>query len=269
MLDKMREYAFKGNFREALIIGQNLFNHNPGDVDIFEAYFSILWNIISEAKTSSEKRNYLQQLTLVVSSFSENVELNNEMIELIKSKEESVDILFSDIQKLENEEIREYTKAKLLLNDERLKQVESAIQQLERVLDQLQFESILKNIQDIDAQFEKDYLSDRQKARYESDTRKCSQIVDEKLRKFEHKKNVEYNLQALEAYERVYRYFKDNKVPDNHESIIKGLFEFDATKLFNETLTYYNHVYGYVLSKLSDDDKFVLTKAAIRTEIRK
>lgn len=269
MLKKMREYASAGNYRDALIIGQNLFNHNPGDEDVFEAYFAVLWNIISEATTSKEKRDYAQQLTIIVSAFSENVELNDGVIELIKSKEESVSILYADIQELENAEIREYTKTRLIHNDELLVRVEKTMQQLQKVTEQEQFESILKEIQEIDNQFDKDYLSDRQKAKYESDTRKCSQIVDEKLRSFEHQKNVAYNLQALEAYEKVYRYFKENKVTDDHKAIIQGLFEFDATKLFNETLTYYNHVYGYVLSKLSDDDKFVLTKAAIRTETRK
>ena len=100
-------------------------------------------------------------------------------------------------------------------------------------------------------------------------TRQCSKIVDIKLRVFQRMADAEYNEQALDAYERVYQYFKTGEVPNNHKEVINGLFGFDTSRLFNETLTYYNHIYAYVLSKLNDEGKFLLTKAAIRSEMRR
>ena len=71
-----------------------------------------------------------------------------------------------------------------------------------------------------------------------------------------------------EAYEKVFNMFKNNEVADSHKEVIKGLFSFDASRLYNETLVYYNHVYNYILNKLSDEDKFALTKYAILSEKR-
>lgn len=41
---------------------------------------------------------------------------------------------------------------------------------------------------------------------------------------------------------------------------------FDASRLYNETLVYYNHVYNYILNELSDEEKFTLTKYAVMCE---
>ena len=41
---------------------------------------------------------------------------------------------------------------------------------------------------------------------------------------------------------------------------------FDASRLYNETLVYYNHVYNYILGQLSDEEKFTLTKYAVMSE---
>ena len=90
-----------------------------------------------------------------------------------------------------------------------------------------------------------------------------------KTHEFEHNKNVDYNLKAIEAYEKIFVLFKDNIIPDDHMDIIKGLFVFDTSKLFNETLVYYNYVYSYVLNKIDDNGKFLLTRCAIISEKRR
>ena len=44
------------------------------------------------------------------------------------------------------------------------------------------------------------------------------------------------------------------------------LFAFDAGRLFNETLIYYNHVYSFIFGKLDDDGKLALTRYSIECE---
>jgi hypothetical protein len=44
------------------------------------------------------------------------------------------------------------------------------------------------------------------------------------------------------------------------------LFSYDASRLTNETLIYYNHVYNYILSKLNDEEKLTMTKLSIIAE---
>ena len=59
---------------------------------------------------------------------------------------------------------------------------------------------------------------------------------------------------------------KNSKNLDNHIEIIKNMFSFDATRLFSETVIYYNQVYSYIFSVLSDEDKLALTKVAINSQ---
>ena len=176
--------------------------------------------------------------------------------------------MYDEIQQLRKQEEREFAKRKILENDTILQKLPETMNRLRKAADKPSFDLLLKQIQQYDAAIDKAYLTDRQKGVYDSVTHQCSKIVDEKLRRFQRAADAEYNEQALMAYEKVYQYFKTGKVSDDHKSVISGLFGFDAGRLFNETLTYYNHVYAYVLSKLDDDGKFKLTKAAIRSEMR-
>ncbi len=48
--------------------------------------------------------------------------------------------------------------------------------------------------------------------------------------------------------------------------LTKKLFVYDTSKLFNETLIYYNHVYNMIFQEVSDELKFLITKWALTTE---
>lgn len=269
MLSQMKKYATNGQMREALIIGQNLFNHDPGNPEIFSAYYSILWSIISSSNEIEEKEQYFQEISFILATFSESVRLDDSMVEYIKAKEDSLNLLFEDIQDLKNSQKRNEIRSRIMSNDDCLKQVESIINQLSLVTKKEEFDILLQKLEECDAKFDKEHFSDRQRKKYGIETQRCSQVVDQKVRYFEREKNVVYNMRALDAYEKVFRYFKENRITDDHKAVIQGLFEFDVSKLFNETLTYYNYVYSYILSKLNDEEKFILTKAAIHSQARK
>lgn len=269
MILKMKDYAAKGSFREALIIGQNLAARNSGDPEVFNAYASVLESVMDTEGTSDGKMRYVQQLSSTLAMFSELVDMDDTMVRFVMSQEDRLGKLFDGIQQLRKQEEREFVKKKIVANDDILVKLPSAMESLKKAADRESFDAVLQQIQQYDAAIDKSYLTDRQKNVYDSVTRQCSKIVDVKLRAFQRVADIAYNEQALEAYERVFRYFKDGKVLDDHKDVISGLFGFDPSRLFNETLTYYNHVYAYVLSKLDDDGKFRLTKAAIHSEIRR
>ncbi len=269
MISKMKAYAAKGNFREALIIGQNLFARNSGDTETFKAYVSILESVMDAEGTSDGKMRYFQQLSSTLTAFSESVDMDDAMVRFVMSQEDRLGNLFDGIQQLQKQEEREFVKKKIVANDDVLAKLPGAMESLKKAADRMSFDAVLQQVQQYDTAIDKSYLTDRQKDVYDSVTRQCLKIVDLKLHAFQRVADVAYNEQALVAYERVFRYFKDGKVSDDHKAIISGLFEFDPGRLFNETLTYYNHVYAYILSKLDDDGKLRLTKAAIRSEIRR
>lgn len=269
MIAKMYDYLHRRNFREALIIGQNLFARNSGTPEIFKAYVDVLESVMKAEDTSDGKIRYFQQLSAALTVFSETVSMDDFAVEFIMSQEDRLAKMLDGIQQLRKQEKRESIKQKIVENDDILSKLSAAMDTLKTAVDKTAFDTVLQQIQQYDSEINKDYLTDRQRKSYEAVTRQCSKTVDIKLRAFQRMADAEYNERALDAYERVYQYFKSGKVSNDHKEIISGLFGFDAGKLFNETLTYYNHVYAYVLSKLDDDGKFRLTKAAIRSEIRR
>lgn len=269
MIKKMCDYAQIGNFREALIIGQNLFARNSSDPEIFRAYADVLESVMKAENKSDGKMRYFQQLSAALTVFSEAVSMDDSTVAFIMKQEDRLAKLLDGIQQLRNQEEREFVKQKVMKNDNILSKISATMNTLKTATDKAAFDTVLRQIQQYDSAIDKNYLTNRQKELYESVTKQCSKIVDIRLHVFQRITDAEYNERALDAYERVYRYFKTEEFTSDHKNIISGLFGFDASRLFNETLTYYNHVYAYVLSKLDDDGKFRLTKAAIRSEMRR
>ena len=51
MITKIYDYVHRGNFREALIIGQNLFARDSGNPEIFKAYVDVLESVMKAEDT--------------------------------------------------------------------------------------------------------------------------------------------------------------------------------------------------------------------------
>lgn len=268
MVAKMKAHAAKGEFREALIIGQNLSAVHSGDPEIFEAYASVLETVMEAEDTSDGKMGYFRQMSSALAALSESAAMDDAMVAFVMSQEDKLGKLFDGIQQLRKQEEHMFVKKKVVANDAVLAKLPGVMEKLKKAVDNPSFASALQKIQQYDTAIDKSYLTDRQKEIYDSVTQQCSKIVDTKLHAFQKSADVSYNEQALTAYERVFRYFKESVISEDHKDVISGLFGFDPSRLFNETLTYYNHVYAYVLSKLDDEGKFLLTKAAIRSEMR-
>ena len=261
------QYKENGKISEALIVGQNMFNKFPGEKDYFEPYFNLLVELASKGEID-ERNSFLQQAMTAVALFSERTELTEEVIEYIQKNEALLEDAYNKIETDSNNEKREFVKEKIQFNDEALSLVEKLLSQLNIANSNDEFEKIIQKLGAVDSSIDKEYLTERQLTKYSELTKSSSGLVSEKMKFFENERNREYNLKAIEAYEKVFNMFKNNEVADSHKEVIKGLFSFDASRLYNETLVYYNHVYNYILNKLSDEDKFTLTKYAILSEKR-
>jgi len=119
---------------------------------------------------------------------------------------------------------------------------------------------------------EKDYLSPDQKELYDTLTSEYSKVVADKLAELERIENIEYNKSAVKSFKRAFDDFQlsETKYKENQSQLYSlvsdNLFGYDATRLFNETLIYYNHVYSFIFNKLDDDNKFRLTQFSIDCE---
>ena len=101
--------------------------------------------------------------------------------------------------------------------------------------------------------------------------KKILDIISEKMRQMERNKNTDYNKKAVEAFSSAFERFRKDEGKYKNQSQLFSLasttlFAFDASRLFNETLIYYNHVYSYIFSKLDDAGKLALTRYSIECE---
>ena len=269
MKELFLKYKSESKISEALLVGQNLFNKNGADKECFEMYFALLIELAAKSENYAYGERYLQQATAALTYFAENVDIDEQTVDYIKEKEAELDDIFSILNSRAEERKKEALKAKIKDNDDSLSLIKKVADKLQSIDDKNDFDNSLVQIEKIDSSIDRDHLVERQQKEYDALTRMCSDIVSKKLKEFEKKSNVEYNIKAIEAYEKVFKMFKDGETGSKHKAALKEFFAFDASRLFNETLIYYNHVYGYILSKLNDDEKLTLTKYAILSETRR
>lgn len=133
------------------------------------------------------------------------------------------------------------------------------------------FDAILVKIGKIDSEIDKDALTEEQNNVYEALTKDHTELIGSKMRQLEYKKNIDYNKKAAEAFASAFERFRKDEGKYKKQTQLftlasKTLFAYDASRLFNETLIYYNHVYSYIFSKLDDDGKFALPRYSIECE---
>lgn len=265
MLDLFFRYMKSGDNKRALLAGQNMVNHNPGDKKYFEVYFDFLV-FLAQNKDVLVADSFLQQATGLLAFFSENVEVDENIIDFIISKENELNRVAEELKQKQENIDREAIRQEVIYHNDAMELLEQILEKIKRCESSGEFNKYVDNLAKIDQSINRDRLSERQAKKYVELTRKSSDVVSSKMAYFENVKNRGYNISALEAYEKVFNMFKNGKVVGNHKEIIKGLFMFDTSRLYNETLVYYNHVYNYILGQLSDEEKFTLTKYAVMSE---
>ena len=264
MIELVKKYIDDGNMSNALMVGQNLFNKNKGDKQVFSLYFSLLLDAANSNFDQSDK--FIEQLVTVLSIYSENAELSENEVQYIRECEDKINKVVSSINEKREIKKNEYLKSVILNNDSFLAKAKNSIDLLNKASSRSSFNSILKDIYDLDEKLDKNSFVSRQRIEYEKMTNDCQKIVDIKLKQFDRLDNVEYNKKAVESYEKIFKLFKDAKSVSYKTNDIIELFSYDASRLTNETLIYYNYVYNYILSKLDDDQKLTMTKLSIIAE---
>jgi hypothetical protein len=267
MLVLFNRYKDSGSVYEALLVGKNVFNRNSGDIVVFKTYFEYLCSLAQDTKRDiSERQGYLGQSEIVLALFSENVAIDANAVEIIKGSERILSNASTAIAAELDANYRHKLETNIKETDKAIKVLTDLIDTLEDITDQTKFENRLQQIGDVDDLVPKKNLVKRQEAEYNNLTKRCSVAVDVKMREFQHKRDIEYNTRAVDAYEKVYKFFKENDVVNYSQQTWKDFFAYDASRLFNETLVYYNQVYSYVLSKVDDKGRLAITKYAILAE---
>lgn len=74
------EYKNGGKIIEALLVGKNMVNRNPGDYECVSAYLELLLMLAEKLPSLNERKTYIGQANIALSLYEENADLNGEMI---------------------------------------------------------------------------------------------------------------------------------------------------------------------------------------------
>ncbi len=271
MLSLFEEYKRNGKIAEALLAGRNLFNQNPGDEKIFAAYFDYLCTLAETLPSFADRKNFGEQANIALAFYAENAMLTREFVKAFAKYQQRIDVILEETEKTNMERMKEEQEAAESRNAGTLKKLFALKESMQGEITQEKLDELLVEIEKLDSVIEKDMFTEEQASIYESLTKEITGLISVKMRQIEHRKNIAYNQQAAEAFASAFEKFcKEESRYKNQTQLFylasTTLFAFDASRLFNETLIYYNHVYSYIFSKLDDGGKLALTRYAIECE---
>lgn len=265
------EYKESGKLKEALLIGKNMVNKEPGDTESIEAYVDLLLSLAANLPAIEERKQFIGEANVALSFYEENAELTPEVIKQIETYRKRLGETAIEIDKIEREKAEAQIREIEEENTKQIKELYSIKQKLEKARTQKDFEKELQAVSLVDAKIKHDYLTEEQKVHYDQLSKLCTEVISQKMRAFEYENNIAYNKQAVAAFDKAFHSFKNDESRYKNQSQLFGLvsatlFAYDAGRLFNETLIFYNHVYSYIFGKLDDDGKFALTRYSIECE---
>lgn len=271
MLQLFNDYKNSGRLFEALLVGRNAFNRDPSNADIFDAYYSYLCSLAESLPSYDDRTRFAEQANVALAFFSENADLSEAVVERIQTYQERIDTIYRALSDYQRETLESQQQQIAQQNSDALKQLYLLKDKLQGSTTQEEFDAALVEISKIDVNIIKENLSEEQRIAYDSLTKDHTDLISQKMRELEYKKNVVYNKKAADAFEKAFKSFRADEGKYKKQTqlfalVSSTLFAFDASRLFNETLIYYNHVYSYIFSRLDDDGKFALTRYSIECE---
>lgn len=271
MLTLFYHYKDAGKLSDALLIGRNLCNRNPANKEMFSAYYDFICFLAETLPSFADRQNFAEQASIALAFFSENVELDESFIGEISTYQERLATIFTALGETERIQAEAAVKETQSHHSDCLKRLYQLKDTLKKSSTQKQFDETLFAIGVVDSEINKDTLNEEQSKIYDTLTKECTDLISTKMRNFESKRNIDYNKQAADSYAKAFRQFRNDESKYKNQTQLFNLasttlFAYDSSRLFNETLIYYNHVYAYIFSKLDDDGKLAMTRYSIECE---
>lgn len=261
----------QNNFWDAQLVGKNLLCKEPGNQSVFEAYFDFCIKICCLPIEIETRRFYLKEAELSLSVFSERTDFSELTLKFIECKRDKLIEASHSVNDSVQEEISNHTKKLESINQTNLSKLVRLKGEFLECSTQNDFDRLITKMSEIENSFIKESFTDTQRLQYESLTKDFSELVSKSMANIAKKNDIEYNRKAAKSFKSAFDLFKKNPgiYSGNdgklYELVANYLFAFDAKRLFNETLVYYNHVYTYIFNKLDDDGKFRFTQFSFDT----
>ncbi|ALF20341.1 hypothetical protein LDJ93_09235 [Fusobacterium nucleatum] len=271
MISLFNEYKNSGRITEALMIGRNMVNKSPDNLEYIDIYTDLLFSLAEKLPSINERKIFIDQLNVAITFFEENTKLTKDIINRIMLYREHLNKIILEIERLENKKIKEELAEIEIKNTKNIEELYKIRENFKSIKTQEEFDIILEKIATIDLNINHDYMTSEQKKHYNQLNKECTENISAKIHELEYIKNIEYNKNAVNAYNIAFQKFKidENKYKNQtqlFQLVSSTLFAYEASRLFNETLIFYSHVYSFIFSKLDDEGKFFLTKYSIECQ---
>jgi len=254
----------KDDIMKAQLIAKNLFCKEPGDIKVFNSYFSFCTGVISKKPVNSIEtcQFFFSEAELALRIFSEKCEMSEESLKAINNSNEILQKKLNIINSMIDDVQKQAEAEAVSANNQIFNDLCGMIIRLECYYS----DKVADEIAELDNKLNKDLLSKAQIKHYKAQSEKLSGVIAKRIRE----QNVAYNKKALEAFKVALEQFigdssyKKDKERDRLRGLLKSqLFDYKQELLFPETMVYYNYVYSYIFSKLDNDGKRDMTECAI------
>lgn len=271
MLTLFNSYKGAGKISEALLVGRNLFNRNPANSEVFKAFFDFLCSLAESLPSHDERKDFAGQANVALAFYSENAEMDANTVSAVSEYQQRVSAIINGINEVERTQAESIHADIVKRNDDGIKKLYSLKDGVRGAASQEQFDEVLAEIGTTDGRIDKNMLTEEQSRVYATLTKEHTDLISAKMRDLEYSKNIAYNKKAADSFAKAFKQFRDDESKYKNQTqlfslVSSTLFAYDASRLFNETLIYYNHVYSYIFSKMDDDGKLALTRYSIECE---
>ena len=257
---------------DAHLVAKNEYIRNNTSEKAFEEYFELCIKVAQYPIEIETRKFFVSEADQALSYYSEHVVIDEYRLNRILSYKEKLFEVTSQISSFEDGQRTAYVSTVKEINDQILTALASIKGKLHTAKDQTEFDKLLLDLANKEKSLIKDLFNEDQQALYDVMTKEFSSLISSKMEQLAYSANVDYNRKAAADFQKAFTIFKSDEArytgsdTSLYNLVSKHLFTYDAGKLFNETLIYYNHVYSYIFSKLNDDGKYTLTKYSIDAE---
>jgi hypothetical protein len=272
MLDKLDKLEKERGIWDTHIVAKNEYNRDLANQETFKNYIDFCLKVSQYPMELNDREFFLSEAKTALTFFAENAVMNEAILDLIILYREKIVNTAKELRDIENKRETERCKKIEKGNNDIFAELSKLKGDVFSSKNQEIFNQYLIEINQKERNLDKGMLTDEQNRLYNTLTKDFSEQISSKMQQFARQENVAYNKKATEDFKQVFDEFmeSENKYINSDTELFalvnKRLFAYDASRLFNETLIYYNHVYSYLFSKLDDNGKYRLTQYSIEAE---
>lgn len=250
----------------AFIVLKNLFSSHLANRECFSYYFDFCLSVVDESGVSSETRDaYYDKADVALQMFAEKTACDEESLLLIKEKRSILNELYEKAESRRREELlrKEALIHKKVKQD--LDTLASRIDYISGIKSRTELDRVVDEISSVESALDKGVFNEAEQNEYAKLSKKLSDVLPKKLETFKKEENYKYNSEAIQNIKQSFDLFtgdekKYKKIDaDFRSDIAAKMLSLDSSKMSSETYAYYNYVYGYMFSKMDNENKYNLT----------